>query len=163
MEIKREVAVTINVNGKPITADVSPEESLLDFLRYRGQATEVKCGCNKGDCGTCTVILNGKTVKSCLVLAAQADNGQVWTLKGLEGNKLMQVLQENFAIHGAVQCGFCTPGMLVTAINFLENNPQPDRSAIKEAISGNLCRCTGYKKIIDAIAAVAASKAGEMA
>ncbi|CEP69216.1 [2Fe-2S]-binding [Moorella glycerini] len=163
MDIMREITVTINVNGKPIKAAVSPEESLLDFLRYRAQATEVKCGCNKGDCGTCTVILDDQAVKSCLVLAAQADNRHVWTVRGLEEDSLMQALQESFATHGAVQCGFCTPGMLMTAKNFLEHNLKPDRAYIKEAIAGNLCRCTGYKKIVDAIAAVAASRAGDRA
>ncbi|NLW07854.1 MAG: (2Fe-2S)-binding protein [Clostridia bacterium] len=153
-----EVKVTINVNGQQVTATVAPEESLLDFLRNRAGATEVKCGCNKGDCGTCTVVLDGQTVKSCLVLAAQADNKQVLTVKGLEKEQLMQDLQVSFANHGAVQCGFCTPGMLVTAKTFLEKNPQPSRQEIREALSGNLCRCTGYQKIVDAVAAVAAGK-----
>ncbi|MBC7325533.1 MAG: (2Fe-2S)-binding protein [Moorella sp. (in: Bacteria)] len=159
MEIKTEVAVTIKVNGRQVTATVYPEESLLDFLRGRVGATEVKCGCNKGDCGTCTVILAGQAVKSCLVLAAQADNKEVWTLKGLAEDALMQELQESFATHGAVQCGFCTPGMLIAARKFLEQHPNPDRLAIKEALAGNLCRCTGYKKIVDAVAAVAAGRA----
>ncbi len=158
MEIMNEVKVTINVNGQQVTATVAPEESLLDFLRNRAGATEVKCGCNKGDCGTCTVVLDGQTVKSCLVLAAQADNKQVLTVKGLEKEQLMQDLQVSFANHGAVQCGFCTPGMLVTAKTFLEKNPQPSRQEIREALSGNLCRCTGYQKIVDAVAAVAAGK-----
>ncbi|WP_258358602.1 (2Fe-2S)-binding protein [Moorella sulfitireducens] len=163
MEIMREITVTVNVNGIPVRAAVSPQESLLDFLRYRAGATDVKCGCNKGDCGTCTVILEDRAVKSCLVLAAQADNRRVWTVRGLEKDPLMQALQESFATHGAVQCGFCTPGMLLTAKNFLEHNPKPDRAEIKEAIAGNLCRCTGYKKIVDAIAAVAASRTGDRA
>lgn len=161
MEIKSEIVVTIKVNDKQVTAAVSPEESLLDFLRNRAEATEVKCGCNKGDCGTCTVILEGQAVKSCLVLAAQAHNKQVLTVKGLEKEKLMQELQTSFATHGAVQCGFCTPGMLTTAKNFLENNPHPSREDIREALAGNLCRCTGYKKIVDAVAAVAGSKTDE--
>ncbi|WP_106006156.1 (2Fe-2S)-binding protein [Neomoorella humiferrea] len=161
MDILSEVAVTINVNGRPIKATVSPEESLLDFLRYRAGVTDVKCGCNKGDCGTCTVILEDKAVKSCLVLAAQVDGKRVLTLQGFEEDALMQALQKSFATHGAVQCGFCTPGMLLTARNFLEHNPKPERTEIKEAISGNLCRCTGYKKIVDAVAAVVDNETGE--
>jgi len=158
MQFCKEVEIAITVNGRIVSAKVSPEESLLDFLRNRAKATEVKCGCNKGDCGTCTVILEGQAVKSCLVLAVQANNKQVLTLQGMENDPLMQELQASFASHGAVQCGFCTPGMLVSAKNLLDKNPSPSRTEIKEALSGNLCRCTGYKKIIDAVAAVAAGR-----
>ena len=113
MEIMNEVKVTINVNGQQVTATVAPEESLLDFLRNRAGATEVKCGCNKGDCGTCTVVLDGQTVKSCLVLAAQADNKQVLTVKGRKGT-INAGFTGELANHGAA-VRFCTPGMLVTA------------------------------------------------
>ena len=160
MEIKREVVITVKVNGIEVKETVSPEESLLAFLRDRVGSFDVKCGCKQGDCGTCTVVFAGQTVKSCLVLAAQANNQEVWTLKGLENDQLMQELQNSFAEYGAVQCGFCTPGMLVTAKSFLENQPNPSREQIKEALSGNLCRCTGYKKIVDAVSAVAGSRTG---
>lgn len=158
MEIYHNVTIKVTVNGREIVAHVSPEESLLDFLRNRVQAVDVKCGCKMGDCGTCTVVFEGNTVKSCLVLAAQVNGKEIWTLKGLEQDALMKELQESFARHGAVQCGFCTPGMLMTARSFLKQTKSPDRNQIKEAMAGNLCRCTGYKKIIDAVAAVAAHR-----
>ncbi|MDA8222964.1 (2Fe-2S)-binding protein [Desulfosporosinus sp.] len=157
MEIKKEVSIKVKVNGIEVKATVVPEESLLEFLRDRVGSFDVKCGCKKGDCGTCTVVFAGQTVKSCLVLAAQAHNQEVWTLKGMENDQLMQDLQDSFAKYGAVQCGFCTPGMLVTAKSFLEHQPNPSREQIKEALTGNLCRCTGYKKIVDAVSAVAGS------
>ncbi|HWQ43487.1 MAG TPA: (2Fe-2S)-binding protein [Desulfosporosinus sp.] len=160
MEIKQEVVIRVKVNGSEVNATVSPEESLLEFLRDRVGSYDVKCGCKQGDCGTCTVVLAGQAVKSCLVLAAQADHKEIWTLKGLENDQLMQELQNSFAKHGAVQCGFCTPGMLVTAKSFLEDQPNPSRGQIKAALSGNLCRCTGYKKIVDAVSAVVVSRAG---
>ena len=159
MAIKQEVAVQVRVNGRQVTATVAPEASLLDFLRGQAGAIDVKCGCNKGDCGSCTVILAGQAVKSCLVLAAQADNKEVWTLKGLAEDALMQQLQASFVTHGAVQCGFCTPGMLIAAKKCLEQHPHPDRLAVREALAGNLCRCTGYQKIVDAVMAVAADRA----
>lgn len=160
MEIKNEVAIMVKVNGIEVKATVFPEESLLEFLRDRVGSFDVKCGCKQGDCGTCTVVFAGQAVKSCLVLAAQAHNKEVWTLKGLENDQLMQELQDSFAKYGAVQCGFCTPGMLVTAKSFLEHQPNPNREQIKEALSGNLCRCTGYKKIVDAVSAVVESRTG---
>lgn len=155
MEFTPDVLVTIKVNGRSVTAAVTATESLLDFLRNRAENIDVKCGCNKGDCGTCTVVFAGQTVKSCLVLAAQANNEEVWTLQGLTTDPLMQELQNSFVMHGAVQCGFCTPGMLVTARSFLAVHPNPTRTLIKESLAGNLCRCTGYKKIVDAVEAVA--------
>lgn len=162
MEIKKEVVIIVNVNCVEVKATVLPEESLLEFLRDRVGSFDVKCGCKQGDCGTCTVVFAGQVVKSCLVLAAQAHNKEVWTLKGMENNQLMQELQDSFADHGAVQCGFCTPGMLVTAKSFLEQQPNPSREQIKEALSGNLCRCTGYKKIVDAVSAVAGRTSGRV-
>jgi carbon-monoxide dehydrogenase small subunit len=159
LELQKEITVSVRINGTQFTATAAPEESLLEFLRTRAMVTDVKCGCNKGDCGTCTLILDGQPVKSCLVLVAQANNKEVWTVKGMAADPLMQALQESFATHGAIQCGFCTPGMLVTARSLLADCPQPDRAAIKEALSGNLCRCTGYKKIVDAVAAVAVGQA----
>lgn len=152
------VNLELVVNGRKVTAEAAPEETLLVFLRQRLGVTDVKCGCGKGDCGTCTVILDGRPVKSCLVLAAQANGREVLTLKGLEGDALLSALQESFVRHGAIQCGFCTPGMLLVARSFLARNPRPSRSEIREAISGNLCRCTGYQKIVEAIEHVAANQ-----
>lgn len=149
-----EYIVELTVNGEKISAATRAEESLLKFLRRKG-FTEVKCGCEKGDCGTCTVIMNGKTIKSCIVLATQVNGKEVLTAKGLEKTKIGQKLQESFVKHGAIQCGFCTPGMLMTAKGYLDKNLAPDKTKIRKAISGNLCRCTGYKKIVEAIYDVA--------
>ncbi len=151
MEIQSEVKVTIRVNGIAVSATVQAGDSLLDFLRDQARATDVKCGCNQGDCGTCTVIYDGKAVKSCLVLAAQADGKEVRSLRGLMDDTLMQSLQYAFLESGAVQCGFCTPGMLMASWSLLRANPNPTRREMRQGISGNLCRCTGYKKILDAI------------
>ena len=146
--------IELSVNGEKICAEVQPEQSLLKFLRSKG-FTEVKCGCEKGDCGSCTVIMDGKTIKSCITLAMQANGKEILTAKGLEKTKIGQELQESFVQHGAVQCGFCTAGMLMAAKGYIDKNPEPDKVEIRKAISGNLCRCTGYKKIVEAIYDVA--------
>ncbi len=159
MEIQSNVKVTIRVNGTAVSASVQAGDSLLDFLRDQARATDVKCGCNQGDCGTCTVIYDGKAIKSCLVLAAQADGKEVRSLRGLSDDPLMQSLQAAFLECGAVQCGFCTPGMLVASWSLLKANHNPTRGEIRQGISGNLCRCTGYKKILDAISLVAVQQA----
>ncbi len=161
MDFKQQVAIKVTVNGSEIRAKVAARESLLDFLRKRCGITDVKCGCGMGECGTCTLVFAGKVVKSCLVLAAQADGQEVWTLQGLERDPLTMRLQDSFARHGAVQCGFCTPGMLAAARGFLQRSPQPTRTEIREALSGNLCRCTGYQKIVDAVWAVAYDNTAE--
>ncbi|ATW27526.1 (2Fe-2S)-binding protein [Candidatus Formimonas warabiya] len=150
-----EVSITVTVNGTKIKANVTPEMSLLKFLRSQG-FWDVKCGCEMGDCGTCTVIFNGRSVKSCITLAAQTDGGTVWTDKGLGVcDELTRKLQKAFVEHGSIQCGFCTPGMIIAGKAYIEQGGKPDRKEIKKAISGNLCRCTGYKKIVDAIYDVA--------
>ena len=149
-----EYRVELKVNGEKIISTAQAEESLLKFLRRNG-FTEVKCGCEKGECGSCTVILNGKAIKSCIILALQANNKEIWTVRGMEKFELGRKLQESFVKHGAVQCGFCIPGMILVAKNYLDKDPIPDREEIKKEISGNLCRCTGYKKIVDTIYAVA--------
>jgi len=149
-----EYRVELTVNDEKISAAAKPEESLLKFLRRNG-FTEVKCGCEKGDCGTCTVIMNGKTIKSCITLAMQANGKVILTAKGLGKIEIGRKLQESFVKHGAVQCGFCTAGMLMAAKGYLDTNPEPDKEEIRKAISGNLCRCTGYKKIVEAIYDVA--------
>jgi carbon-monoxide dehydrogenase small subunit len=141
----------INVNGEWKKAEVAAHETLLHALRERFGHTEVKEGCGKGDCGACAVLLNGKAVNACLTLALQARNQNVVTLKGIGAPEKPHPLQENFVRHGAIQCGFCTAGMIVSAKGLLDVNPRPTREEIKRAISGNLCRCTGYKKIVEAI------------
>ena len=143
--------VEINVNGELQKAQVTARDTLLDLLRDRLGAFEVKNGCAQGDCGACTVILDNKAVNACLTLALQANGKNVTTLKGIGTADQPHPLQESFVEHGAIQCGFCTPGMVVSAKAFLDNNPEPTRTEIREGISGNLCRCTGYNKIVEAI------------
>jgi aerobic-type carbon monoxide dehydrogenase small subunit (CoxS/CutS family) len=150
-----ESMITILLNDQPFQASAGASESLLDFLRTRALATEVKCGCGRGDCGTCAVLFDGRVVKSCLVLARQANGKHVYTIRGLGQDSLMANLQESFIKQGAIQCGFCTPGMLMAAYYLLKIKPTPTRSEIRQGIAGNLCRCTGYQKIVDAIEAVA--------
>jgi carbon-monoxide dehydrogenase small subunit len=145
--------IRLTVNDRPISASIAAETTLLDFLRGEG-FIEVKRGCDKGDCGACTVLLEGKAILSCLTLALQADGCHVYTVKSLGTAENMHPLQKAFVDHEALQCGFCTPGMLLAAKALLDSNPHPSREQIREAISGNLCRCTGYQKIVDAVEAV---------
>ena len=140
------------VNGRKVSAEVRPNVTLLRLLRNLG-FTEVKSGCEKGDCGSCAVLLDGEPVNSCLTLALQAQGKEITTVKGLGTIDNLHPLQESFVKFGAVQCGFCSPGMVITAKALLDKNPNPTREEIREAISGNLCRCTGYVKIVDAIEA----------
>jgi carbon-monoxide dehydrogenase small subunit len=151
--------IELTVNGEKVCAKAQPEQSLLKFLRENG-FSEVKCGCEKGDCGTCTVIMNGKTIKPCITLAMQANGKEILTVKGLEKTEIGRKLQESFVNHGAIQCGFCTAGMLMAAKGYLDKNLAPDKTEIRKAISGDLCRCTGYKKIVEAIYDVATENHG---
>lgn len=150
--------IELRLNGEWRKTEVTARDTLLTVLRDKLGATEVKNGCEKGDCGACAVILDRKAVNSCLTLALQANGKHITTLKGIGTLENPHPLQETFIKHGAIQCGFCTPGMIVTAKSFLEKSPQPSREEIRHAIAGNLCRCTGYKKIIDAIEEVAKNK-----
>jgi carbon-monoxide dehydrogenase small subunit len=143
--------IEVNINGEWKKTEVTSAETLLHLLREKLGHTEVKDGCGKGDCGACAVLLNGKAVNSCLTLALQAHKQNVTTLKGIGTPENPHPLQESFIKHGAIQCGFCTPGMIISASALLDQNPSPSREEIKRAISGNLCRCTGYKKIVDAV------------
>lgn len=147
--------IEIKLNGEWQKAEVTAKETLLEVLRNKLGATEVKNGCGKGDCGSCAVIFNGKAVNSCLTLALQVNGKEVTTLKGIGTEERPHSLQKSFVQHGAIQCGFCTAGMIASAKAFLDHNSKPNRNEIREAISGNLCRCTGYKKIINAIQDVA--------
>jgi CO/xanthine dehydrogenase Mo-binding subunit/aerobic-type carbon monoxide dehydrogenase small subunit (CoxS/CutS family) len=143
------------VNSRQEDCWVAPNETLLEVLRDRLGHFEVKCGCEKGDCGTCTVLLDGKAVNACLILALQAGGRKITTISGLAAGDQLHPLQRSFVEQGAVQCGFCTPGMILSARALLDRSPQPSRREIAEALSGNLCRCTGYKRIIGAVQAAA--------
>lgn len=141
----------MTINGDSHTLDVEPGMSLLELLRERLGLTGTNSGCNKGDCGACTVLMNGRSVNSCLVLAAECDGAEVLTIEGLaQGGKLHPV-QDAFIEEGAVQCGFCTPGMIMRAVEFLKDNPAPTEEEARAAIEGNICRCTGYERIVVAI------------
>ena len=155
----KRVPVQFTVNGEDVRAEFPTYTTLLQALREMGYV-EVKNGCEKGDCGSCTVLLDGRTVNSCLVLAVQAQGREVTTVRGLEPVDGLHPLQRNFIEHDAVQCGFCTPGMLLSAKALLDEHPSPTREEISAGISGNLCRCTGYVRIIDAIQATAAELKG---
>jgi carbon-monoxide dehydrogenase small subunit len=145
------VKVTLTVNGVLREADVWEGESLLFALRERLGLPGSKNACEQGECGSCSVLLDGTLVCACLVLAAQADGHEVVTVEGLAENGTLHPVQQAFVEAGAVQCGFCTPGLVVAAASLLRENPQPTDDEIREALSGNLCRCTGYAKIFDAV------------
>jgi aerobic carbon-monoxide dehydrogenase small subunit len=143
--------VELTVNAEPREAEVWAGESLLVTLRDRLELPGSKNACEQGECGSCSVLLDGELVCSCLVLAAQADGHDVVTVEGLGGEEALHPVQEAFADAGAVQCGFCTPGFVVAAADLLRRVPDPSDDEIREALSGNLCRCTGYQKILDAV------------
>ena len=145
------IIVTMTVNGNRIEIGVGDEETLLETLRQRLGLTGTKQGCDLGDCGSCTVLLDGQPVLSCLTLAADADGHEITTIEGLAHGGELHPIQRAFHEAGAVQCGFCTPGMVLTAKALLDNHPHPDRTAIRGALAGNLCRCTGYVKIVNAV------------
>lgn len=145
------VKIKFKLNGKLVEIKTSPNKRLLDLLRDDLNLTGTKEGCSIGECGACTVIMNGKAVNSCLVLAPEINDSEIITIEGIAKNGNLHPLQENFLKHGAVQCGFCTPGMILSAYYLLQKNPKLDEEMIKEAIAGNLCRCSGYKQIIEAI------------
>ena len=154
----RRRSFVLAVNGTNHALDLEPHRSLLDVLREELGLTGTKKGCNAGDCGVCTVLLDGTPVNACLVLAVQAEGHEVTTIEGVSSDGQLHPLQEAFIEYGAVQCGYCTPGMVLSSIALLREIPQPTRLEIQEALSGNLCRCTGYLQIIEAIQAVADSK-----
>ncbi len=152
--------IKFTLNGKPCEVSVKPWRTLLEMLREDLQLTGVKEGCGEGECGSCTVIMGGKTVNSCLVPAMEADNQEIITIEGLaEGDKLHPI-QKAFVEKAGMQCGFCTPGMIMSAKVLLEKTPNPSEEEIREGIAGNFCRCTGYTKIIESIQAVSEMKKG---
>lgn len=145
------IIVNMTVNGNPIEIGVGDEETLLETLRQRLGLTGTKQGCDLGDCGSCTVLLDGKPVLSCLTLTADVQRRDILTVEGLAQGEELHPVQQAFHEAGAVQCGFCTPSMVLTAKSLLDTHPNPDRNTIRGALSGNLCRCTGYVKIVDAV------------
>ena len=143
--------IVLRVNGADCPMEVAPNQTLLDVLRERLSLTGTKKGCDEGTCGACTVIIDGQPALSCLVLAARCDGKSIETIEGMAGDGQLHPLQQAAIDEHAVQCGFCTPGWLLSARVLLDNNPDPTREEIKTAIAGNLCRCTGYTKIVDAV------------
>jgi len=149
------IEIKVRVNGIDEQAAIEPNQTLLAFLRDTLHLTGAKEGCNEGECGSCIVLLEGKAVNSCLTLAAEADGKEILTIEGIGDSKNLHPLQSAFLKHHAVQCGFCSPGMILTALALLKENPEPTTDEIKVALAGNLCRCTGYSQIIDSIHAAA--------
>ena len=143
--------IQLTVNGQSVDAAVEPNRTLLQFLREDLGLTGTKHGCGLGDCGACTVILDGEAVNSCLVLAIHVNGREVLTIEGLAEDGKLHPIQQAFVDKGSIQCGFCTPGMILSAKALLDANPKPTEQEIRMAISGNLCRCTGYQKIVEAI------------
>ncbi|MBI2911070.1 MAG: (2Fe-2S)-binding protein [Chloroflexi bacterium] len=153
-------AIRFTVNGEAQALEVEPHRTLLDVLREDLHLTGAKEGCDAGDCGVCTIILDGKAVNPCLILAVEARGKEITTIEGLARDERLHPLQEEFIRQGAVQCGFCSPGMILTAKALLAENPQPTAQEVREAIAGNLCRCTGYESIVRAILSAAPQMAG---
>jgi len=145
--------IRVIINGQTREISVAPNETLQDLLRYRLGLVGTKSGCETGDCGACTVIVDGKAVNSCLVLAVESNGSSVTTIEGISSNGELHPLQQAFIDHGAVQCGFCTPGMILAAKSLLDEDPNANEKDIRLALAGNLCRCTGYVSIMKAIAA----------
>ena len=154
----RTIPISLVVNGRHVDAELEPRRTLADFLRNTLRLTGTHLGCEHGVCGACNVLVDGEVVRSCLMLAVQADGHAVVTVEGISPASGLGALQQSFKAHHALQCGFCTPGFLIAADALLRDDPHPSRERIAEAISGNLCRCTGYIPIVDAIAAVAAQE-----
>jgi carbon-monoxide dehydrogenase small subunit len=150
----KKMTITFTVNGQEYDLVIPVNLTLTQVLRENLRLTGTKQGCAVGDCGSCTVLLNGLPVNSCLVLAVEADGQEITTIEGLAQDEQLHPIQQAFVEHGGIQCGFCTPGMLLTSKALLDKNPTPTEREIREAISGNLCRCTGYQKIVEAIASV---------
>lgn len=144
-------AISFVVNGKDWTVEVAPVTRLLDVLRNELQLTGTKEGCGEGECGACSILLNGELVNSCLIPVLQASGAEIQTIEGFEQDGKLNPIQECFLQHGGAQCGICTPGMIVASAHLLKKYPQPTLDQIREGLSGNLCRCTGYQKIFDAV------------
>ena len=152
--------ISLQINGEQIETTVRPRTNLVDFLRNEQQLTGTHVGCEHGVCGACTVLVDGRIVRGCLMLAIQADGAVVETIEGKSDNGALEDLQAAFHRHNALQCGFCTPGMLLTAQELLDSGKPVSREVIRDQISGNYCRCTGYQAIVDAVEEVAAARRG---
>ncbi len=152
--------INFTLNGKPMTTDVPADRRLLDFIREDLRLTGTKEGCGEGECGACTVVLDGKAIHSCLTMVGQIDGCELLTIEGLEQNGELDAIQKAFIKKSAIQCGFCTAGMVMSAKALLMENPHPTEEEIKKAISGNICRCSGYREIKEAIKAVADGEEG---
>ncbi|MGB4594771.1 MAG: (2Fe-2S)-binding protein [Anaerolineaceae bacterium] len=159
---KRKVTLTLTVNGKLVVRDVDPSMSLLHFLRDGLKLFGTKEACGEGECGACTIIMNGKAVTSCIILAVEAEGAQITTVEGLAKNGKLSILQQEFISQDALQCGFCTPGFLMSARALLDHNPDPADEEIIEVLSGNLCRCTGYIPILEAVKRAAVRERKEL-
>lgn len=155
------IKISCTVNDKQVNLETEHTKRLLDILRDDLRLTGTKEGCGIGECGACTVVMNGRAMNSCLILAGQVDGAEIYTIEGMENQKIGRILQEKYISEDAVQCGYCTPGMIMSSYALLINNPDPSIEEIRTAISGNLCRCTGYQAIIQAIKAAAESLKGE--
>lgn len=160
-EKKQKAHIEFTLNGERVEAAFAPHKTLLEVLREDLGLMGTKHGCELGECGTCAVLMDGRSVLSCLVLGLDAEERAVETIEGMSDGPTLHPLQETFADLGAAQCGYCTPGFLLVAKELLKNNPRPSRDEIKEALSGNLCRCTGYIKIYEAVELAAARMRGE--
>jgi len=147
--------IRVKINGKDYEEEVEPRLLLLHFIRDKVNLKGTHMGCDTGNCGACTVFLNGKTIKSCNMLAVQADGAEITTIEGLERDGVLHPVQEAFLDKFAIQCGYCTPGMVLSALALLQSNPKPSEEEIREAIEGNICMCTGYQQIVDAVAQAA--------
>lgn len=153
--------ISLTLNGHPFSADVEPRTSLADVLRSPGcGCTSIHLGCEHGVCGACTILIDGQIARSCIALAVSCDGAEITTLEGLDKDALTSQLRDAFREHHGLQCGFCTPGMLISAREVIERNPDLDEDALRLAMSGNICRCTGYSGIVAAVAAVSASRSG---
>ncbi len=155
--------ITLTVNGQPVSLEVAAHHTLLQVLRDQLGLTGTKDGCSEGDCGACTVLVNGAAVNSCLLLAPQADGANILTIEGLGTPEAMHPLQAAFVEEGGTQCGYCTPGVIMSALALLNENPEPTEEEIRWALAGNICRCTGYTKIIAAVQRAAVEMAGRLA
>ena len=160
--VPEKIALAMRVNGQPAEVNISPLATLLDVLRDDLELTGAKYGCGEGECGACSVLLDGKVVNSCLVLGAECQGSEVLTIEGLASDGRLHPLQEAFVEHGAIQCGFCTPGMIMAAYALHSDNPSPTEEEVRRGLEGNLCRCTGYRKIIDAVLSVSRGGAGHV-
>ena len=147
-----EIEIKFTLNGRPVQTRVAPTMTALTMLREKFDLTGSKLACGEGECGACTVKIDDRTINSCLMFAVDCDGRDIQTIEGLGGINGLEIMQQAFVDHGAVQCGFCTPGMLMTADALLTENPKPDEKTIRKALAGNICRCTGYAKIVEAVA-----------